>query len=164
MGTAGVLLGLCCVALFGCRHSQRKAGTTAASGVAAASDPSIPTATKEVRVGEIRVIGSGRRFVLIEISPRSDMPVLSPGVELRTRSPARDANGGVQTGTLRVSPERRQPFLVADVIAGEPRVEDPVFYSSENPLHLLPPEIMTPLLTPRLPPAAVRNEPANPHP
>ena len=115
-------------------------------------------------MGEIRVIGAGRRFVLIEIFPRPDMPVLSPGVELCTRSPARDASSGEQTGTLRVSPERRQPFLVADVIAGEPRVEDPVFYSSENPLLLLPPEIMTPLLSPRPSPALSRNEPAKMHP
>ena len=52
------------------------------------------------------------------------------------RSPAREGIGGEQTGTLRVSPERRQPFIVADVIAGEPHSEDSVFYSSENQLHL----------------------------
>ena len=83
---------------------------------------------KETRVGEVRVIGGARRFVLIEISSRPDLPLLAPGLELRSRMPAGSvAYGGEETATLRVSPERRQPFIVADVVSGEPHVDDPVF-------------------------------------
>lgn len=87
---------------------------------------------KETRVGEVRVIGGGRRFVLIEISSRPDLPLLAPGLELRSRVPTGSiAFGGEETATLRVSPERRQPFIVADVISGEPHVDDPVFFSPD---------------------------------
>ena len=118
------------------------------NGPTPAPAPPIPKATKEIRVGEVRVIGSGRRFVLIEVSPRPDMPLLAPGVELRTRAPAGVAVGGEQTGTLRVSPERRQPFIVADVVDGEPHANDLVYYSSENQLHLVPSILTTPIYPP----------------
>ena len=170
---AGLFLALCCVALGGCQFLHRTVAnhkstgpvantkptakvsvgpgaTTAASSRTAPTAPasSIPAATREVRVGEIRVIGAGRRFVLVEVTQRPDLPFLSPGLELRSRSPASAAIGGEQTGDLRVSPERRQPFIVADVIAGEPHVGDPVFYSSENQLHLVPASILSPALAP----------------
>ncbi len=111
-------------------------------------DPSPPKATKEIRVGEVRVVGAGRRFVLIEVSPRPDMPLLSPGLQLRTRTPVSVTVGGEQTGTLRVSPERRQPFLIADVVDGDPHANDLVYYSPENPLRLVPPVLPTPTDTP----------------
>lgn len=160
-------IGLCGLALVGgCRNFQkttanspaakRPAASTASNAkpttrvsvvpgrgtlpetIAPTAAPDVAKASKETRVGEVRVIGAARRFVLIEVLPRPDLPTLSPGLELRTRAPARAASGGEQTGTLRVSPERRQPFIVADVIDGEPHLEDRVYYSAENQPRLLP--------------------------
>lgn len=101
------------------------ASVTAASAPANSSTPAAgPTSPREHRVGVVRVIGDAQRFVLIEL-PVGDSGPLPDGTLLRCSSaPTSDAPTNAM---LRVSTERRRPFIVADVLSGEPRVGDAVF-------------------------------------
>jgi hypothetical protein len=89
----------------------------------------------ESRVGAVRVIGAAGKFVLIE-APPSLAAALPDGLTLRCRTP--EEGGGMQTAVVRVGRERRQQFVVADVIDGQPSVGDTVFYDT-NAVAAMPP-------------------------
>ena len=106
---------------------------------AAAPVHSVPATPREHRVGTVRVIGSGERFVLIEVPP-TGAGALPDGQLLRcSAAPAVDAPA---TATLRVARERRQPFIVADVVDGSPQVGDTVYAVPMAPPAPAPPTIL----------------------
>jgi hypothetical protein len=88
----------------------------------------VPSAAAERRVGIVRVIGARGKFVLIETNTGYAGVSLAEGQELRCRGPA--AGGGAQTAVLKVSRERQAPFLVADVVSGEPRAGDVAYFAA----------------------------------
>jgi len=71
-----------------------------------------------IQVGEVKVVDERKRFVLIDL--QSNLYVPEPGVILRSM---RDA---IETARLKVSPERKRPFIAADVIEGDPTPGDQV--------------------------------------
>ena len=98
---------------------------------ASAASPAGRAAAVEHRVGTVRVIGNGQRFVLIEVPPTgARRAARRPIAALLAPPRPRDA---ATTATLRVSRERRRPFVVADVVAGEPHVGDSRVPRSEPP-------------------------------
>jgi hypothetical protein len=69
-------------------------------------------------VGPIVMVDSGQHFVLIDTdtsAPAED------GTALKSFS------NGTETGVLTVSPERRPPFMIADIVSGAPQKGDQVF-------------------------------------
>ena len=115
------------------RHRSRPATAANSPLPAPASDAAAamaaPTPTMH-RVGTVRVIGSAQRFVLIEV-PGSATSALPDGQLLRcTADPSAAAP---TTATLRVGRERRRPYVVADVVSGEPHVGDTVFTTTAPP-------------------------------
>jgi hypothetical protein len=88
-----------------------------------------PTAVAERRVGVVRMIGAGRRFVLIEAAPSAQL-ALADGQELRCRTSPEA--GGAQTALVRVGRERRQQFIVADVLDGQPNAGDSVYLTFKS--------------------------------
>ena len=64
------------------------------------------------------MVDKEKRFVLIDLQSNLYLP--EPGVMLRT---LRD---GTETAKLKVAPERKRPFIAADVITGEPAAGDQV--------------------------------------
>lgn len=101
---------------------------TAALKPRAASLPSATLhVTREHRIGVVRVIGARTRFVLIE-APLAGARSLPDGQLMRsTNSTMTDSP---TTAILRVTHERRQPFVVADVVAGDPHIGDVIFLAS----------------------------------
>ena len=92
-----------------------------------ASEPVPPRALPGSRVGAIRAIGTGGRFVLLEAVSAGFAPSITEGQELRCiHSNAADANGPF--AIVRVSRERRPPFIVADVLSGQPQAGDDVYH------------------------------------
>jgi hypothetical protein len=88
-------------------------------------EPTPPAAQEIRRVGVVKVIGTGGTFLLIEARDSDLSAELPNGTELRCRGSAE--TGGAQTALLRVSPERRAPFIVADIVSGTPQVGDGVY-------------------------------------
>jgi hypothetical protein len=88
-------------------------------------DPTPPAAEEIRRLGVVRVIGAGGTFLLIEARDSDLIADIPNGTELRCRGSAE--TGGAQTALLRVSPERRAPFIVADIVSGSPQVGDGVY-------------------------------------
>jgi hypothetical protein len=87
----------------------------------------VPIAGAERRVGVVRVIGAHGKFVLIDTTTGyGDVPLIE-GLNLHSRGSA--AGGGVQTAELKVSRERQAPFLVADVVSGEPQTGDVAYFT-----------------------------------
>jgi len=72
-----------------------------------------PSVTAPVYVGEITVVNRESNFVLIDVSGRSSPP--DPGTELTAISEAGEGS------RLKVSPERKRPFVTADVLSGNPK-------------------------------------------
>lgn len=70
-------------------------------------------------IGEISIVNSDAHFVLIDLG--SMMPALAPGTELRV---LRDEN---EIARVKVSAERKRPFVSADIMSGEPAPGDRVF-------------------------------------
>ena len=100
-------------------------------------------------------IGTGRRFVLVETPAPQPVSALVDGQTLVCRA------SGVVTATLRVSHERRPPFVVADVAAGEPHLGDEVFIDTAPGRTTVPaPDGPMPSGSP--PPAATPEFRANP--
>ena len=73
---------------------------------------------RAINVGEVAVVDKERRFVLIDLE--SSLYVPAPGAALRT------LQGSTETARLKVSPERKRPFIAADILDGEPKVGDRV--------------------------------------
>lgn len=80
-------------------------------------DPEIP-APRTAPIGSVYLINEARRFVVIE-SPNAQL--VPAAMELAVMR-----NGDV-AATVRVSRERRPPFLVADILTGEPMRGDRVY-------------------------------------
>ena len=96
------------------------------------SKPRNPTsvqAVPEQRVGIVRVIGAHGSFVLIETPSAAFSTTVPAGHRLHCRPPGSTA--GTSTADLRVSPERRHPFVVADVLTGLPSIGDVAYLASE---------------------------------
>lgn len=106
---SGLLLGVGCHRLSPARQSP------------SATVPNVPGAAAVRFLGNVRVIGTGGRFVLVEASAAAVTAGLANGQTLVCRSARAD------TATLRVSRERRPPFVVADVDSGTPHVGDEVY-------------------------------------
>ena len=133
LGPAPVLLAatlLTSCAAF--RHrSHPGAPSTAAAAKPPPSSPASDAATLAAaptpvvhRVGTVRVIGNAQRFVLVEVPPGAT-GALPDGQPLRCAADPSPA--APTTATLRVGRERRRPYVVADVVSGEPHVGDTVF-------------------------------------
>jgi hypothetical protein len=69
-------------------------------------------------VGTIVVVNEEQRFVLIDTQAAVPPEV---GTALKSFS------NGAETGVLAVSPERKPPFMIADIVSGTPRKGDQVF-------------------------------------
>ena len=75
-------------------------------------------APRVINIGQVAVVNEERRFVLIDLE--SSLYIPAPGVALQT------LQGATQTARLKVSPERKRPFIAADILDGEPKVGDRV--------------------------------------
>jgi hypothetical protein len=75
-------------------------------------------AEQPVAVGEIALVDEANRFVLIDLA--SSLYVPEPGVLLRAKNASRE------TARLKTAPERKRPFVAADIVDGEPKVGDQV--------------------------------------
>lgn len=84
----------------------------------------------ETRVGVVRALGAGESFVLIETPSALAASALVEGQVLHCR-PA-DAASRVATADIRVSRERHQSLVVANVMAGTPAM-GAVVYSTPDP-------------------------------
>ena len=93
------------------RESAVEAGPTTAT----ASAPTVQF------LGTVHVIGTQGRFVLVQSPVATLVAGLTDGEALVCRA------AGNPTAALRVSRERRPPFVVADVVSGTPNVGDEVF-------------------------------------
>ena len=96
------LLALCGVCLLsGCAWHLHKRP-------AAAAVPAGPQ-----RVGMVAVVNEAGRFVLVDVG---SLYTPAAGTALKSFS------DGTETGVLAGNPERRRPFIVADIVKGQPRV------------------------------------------
>lgn len=95
-----VCIAVCLLALAGC-----------------ATKPKAPGPAHRA-VGTVVLVNEEERFVLIDAGTHYP-PAM--GQALKSFS------GGAETAVLALSKERRQPFLIADIIKGEPRRGDQVF-------------------------------------
>jgi hypothetical protein len=68
-------------------------------------------------VGTVAVVNEELHFVLVDVG---SLYVPRPGTALKSFS------GGTETGILAVDPEKQRPFIVAEIIRGEPKVGDEV--------------------------------------
>jgi hypothetical protein len=69
-------------------------------------------------VGTVVSLDPSGRFVLIDAGTSA---VVTSGQALKTFS------NGQETGVLAVSPERKPPFVIADIVKGSPQKGDQVF-------------------------------------
>jgi hypothetical protein len=69
------------------------------------------------RVGTVAVVNDDLRFVLVDVG---SLYTPAAGTALKSFS------GGRETGILAVDPEKQRPFIVADIVKGEPKVGDQV--------------------------------------
>ncbi len=83
---------------------------------------------EETRVGVVRAIGADQRFVLIETPSALATSSLSDGQLLHCRPPG--STGLAATADLRVSHERHQSLVAANVVAGDPAIGAIVYASS----------------------------------
>jgi hypothetical protein len=104
-----IVFGLAIGCLDGCSSTPRSAPP-------AVSATSI--APRAIHVGEVKVVDERKRFVLVDL--QSNLYVPEQGVTLRTMRNA------TQTAKVKVAPERKLPFIAADVIEGNPAVGDEV--------------------------------------
>jgi hypothetical protein len=69
-------------------------------------------------VGTVAFVDRSTGFALVDVGT---LYVPQPGLALKSFS------GGVETAVLTVSPERKMPFISADIVRGEPHQGDQVF-------------------------------------
>lgn len=103
----GRLLALLLLALLclGCAAGRKRSP-------AAAAAPRGPQV-----VGTVAVLNGASRFVLLDVG---SLYAPEPGSALKCYS------GDTETGELVVSPEKKRPFIAADIVKGEPKVGDRV--------------------------------------
>jgi hypothetical protein len=78
-----------------------------------------PAITAPVYVGSIAVVNRESHFVLIDLSGTVAAPEV--GTELTAISPAGEAS------RLKVTPERKRPFVAADIVTGTPKRGERVY-------------------------------------
>ena len=78
----------------------------------------VRAADQPVVVGEVAWVDETNHFVLIDVG--SGLYVPAPGVLLRAK------NTSGETARLKTAPERKRPFVAADIVDGEPKVGDQV--------------------------------------
>ncbi len=102
VGARAGMLGM--MLLAGCAfHRQPRPMTAASSG--------------PQRVGTIATVNEDLHFVLVDVGS-----LYAPGAGTALKS----FSNGVETGILAVSPEKERPFIVADIIKGDPKIGDEV--------------------------------------
>jgi len=92
--------------LSGCASSRKKG-----RGADAAVTPG------PRRVGTVAVVNEELHFVLVDVG---SLYTPAAGTALKSFS------GITETGILAVGPEKQRPFIVADIVKGEPKVGDQV--------------------------------------
>jgi hypothetical protein len=103
-----------CVALAGCAAMEKLAPKKKPK---AKPTPAEKAQTPHRRVGTVALVNNDLHFVLIDVGT---LYTPEAGTALKSFS------GGVETGILAVDPEKRRPFVVADIVKGEPKVGDDV--------------------------------------
>lgn len=101
-----VLLALLCLGLSACataRHRVPEAPIKA------------PTPPPQV-IGRVSLVNTVQGFALIESSQTPET-----GTELAARS-----SDGAQTAVLKVTPEKKNPFIIADIVKGKPQAGEAV--------------------------------------
>jgi hypothetical protein len=79
--------------------------------------PAASVAPGPQRVGTIAMVNEELNFVLVDVG---SLYAPAAGTALKSFS------GAEETGILAVDPEKRRPFIVADIIKGAPKVGDEV--------------------------------------
>jgi hypothetical protein len=81
------------------------------------STPAVAVAPGPRRVGTIALVNQELNFVLVDVG---SLYTPQAGTALKSFS------GTAETGILAVDPEKQRPFIVADIIKGNPKVGDEV--------------------------------------
>lgn len=76
-----------------------------------------PAATPRM-VGRVAVVNAASGFVLVDVG---SLYTPDAGSALKCFS------GGEESAVLTVTPERKRPFITADIVSGAPRIGDHVF-------------------------------------
>jgi hypothetical protein len=79
--------------------------------------PSVAFTPGPRRVGTIALVNEELHFVLVDVG---SLYTPQAGTALKSFS------GGSETGILAVDPEKQRPFIVADIVKGDPKVGDEV--------------------------------------
>jgi hypothetical protein len=91
-----------------------------------------PTALPIQWAGTIRMVNVAEKFVLIESNPA--VPAL-PGEKYVS------VQGGRETGSLLLSSLKAPPFLIAEILSGEPSADDKIYMPGPaQPDDLVPPQ------------------------
>lgn len=112
-----------------CRESRLTLAGLALAGALFASGCSIlphsrkPAATASApagprKVGTVAFVNNDLHFVLIDVG---SLYIPASGQALKTFT------GATESGIVSVSPERKRPFISADIVKGAPQKEDDVF-------------------------------------
>jgi hypothetical protein len=86
------------------------------AGCAKDQPPSGPTPPR--RIGAVAAVNTATRFVVIDVGTLFSPPA---GATLKTY------RARTETSTLTVTPERKRPFIVADIVKGDPEKGDLVY-------------------------------------
>ena len=106
MSPRWICFALCLLTLNGCAWSHRKIP----KAVAIESAPRV--------VGTVALVNEALGFELVDVGT---LYVPAPGAALRCFSK------GEETAVLAVTPERKPPFITADIVKGTPHTGDVVF-------------------------------------
>jgi hypothetical protein len=107
------------------RFRHLKAGTVltlslllaACSSTPPAKHADAPPRARTIAVGEVTIVDEAGRFVLVDLAANLYLP--PPGMALRAINAA-----GETTAHLKAAPERKRPFIAADIVDGHPAVGD----------------------------------------
>lgn len=75
---------------------------------------------RRIAIGAVHLVNQQAGFVLVKASRTSEIP---EGADLFSYTPS-----GIPSGKLKLSPERKGAFLVADIIEGNPRNDEVVMF------------------------------------
>jgi len=91
-----------------------------------------PIASPIQWAGTIRMVNVAEKFVLIESNPA--IPAV-PGEKYLS------VQGGRETGALLISSLKAPPFLIAEILSGEPSADDKIYTPGPaQPVHLMHPQ------------------------
>lgn len=120
--------------LFGRKKGDRSESSEASVEPESSEKPESPQSPKasgpqrprRISMGQVHMVHAQGRFVLIQAAQMKKVP---PEAELMTYSPQ-----GRPTGKLRISPEKKGNFFVADILKGKPQPGDKVMvFGMEGP-------------------------------